>query len=298
MKILPKIDIHVHAVPRPFILSRRGDHYPTPQELRRIYDATGIEKGVLLPEGAYPYGGYDICSGREAFDMVRDFPETLGWWFCGVSPVLGGNTPDEDLSYYLRQYKALGAKGVGEIEENRPFDDPYMLNLFRHCEACGMPVLFHIGSQGGDYGIVDEPGLPRLEKVLGLFPRLKFLGHSQKFWAEISVCDASERDGYPSGPVTPGRTVELMRRYPNLCGDLSAGSGCNALMRDPEFAYSFLEEFSDRLYFGTDICAPSDIDSPMLELASFLDDAMLRGKISYAAYERVSRGNALELLER
>ena len=37
--------------------------------------------------------------------------------------------------------------------------------------------------------------------------------------------------------------------------------------------------------------------SDMMKLSGFLDDAMLRGKISYGAYEKISRGNALDLLE-
>ncbi len=298
MKILPKIDIHVHCVPEPLIRQPNGDTFPTPEQVRAMYDVHGIEKGVLLPDGCYPEGSSDICSPREAKALVRDFPETFGWWFAPLSSMAGRNSPDTDLSFYLMQYKAAGAKGVGEISENKPFDDPMMLNLFRHCEACGMPVIFHIGCQGGDYGIVDDLGLPRLEKVLGMFPNLLFFGHSQKFWAEIGQTDEEGRNGYPAGKVVPGRVPELLRRYPNLRGDLSAGSGCNAVTRDPEFGWAFLEEFADQLYFGTDICTPRDKDSFMLNLSSFLDDAMLRGKISYAAYEKISRGNALDLLER
>ena len=69
-------------------------------------------------------------------------------------------------------------------------------------------------------------------------------------------------------------------------------------MRDPDFGYAFLEEFQDRLFFGTDICDPRNITNPMLKLSAFLDGAMLSGKISYAAYEKISRGNALNLLEK
>jgi len=87
-----------------------------------------------------------------------------------------------------------------------------------------------------------------------------------------------------------------MRKYPNLYGDMSAGSGANAFMRDPEHAYKFIEEFQDRLLFGTDICDPRQIDDPMLKLAEFLDEAMEQDKISYEAYYKVSRGNALKLL--
>ncbi|HBP38486.1 MAG TPA: hypothetical protein DD640_07060 [Clostridiales bacterium] len=298
MKILPKIDIHVHAVPDVMLVRMNGEGFPTPPEIRKIYDSIGVEKGVLLPDGIYPPGAEDICSPREARNMVRCFPETFGWWFCPLSPSLSNNAPDTDLSFYINQYKSFSAKGVGEISENRYFDDPYMTNLFYHCEACDMPVIFHIGRMGRDYGIVDDIGLPRLEKVLKLYPKLQFLGHSQKFWAEIGTCDDSTRDGYPTGKVIPGRLPELMRQYPNLCGDLSAGSGYNAITRDPEFGCAFLEEFSSRLYYGTDICTPSDGTSKMLKLSAFLDDAMLHGKISYLAYERISRGNALDLLEK
>lgn len=297
MKTLPKIDIHVHAVPKPLIRRPNGDGYPTPEEIRAIYDAYGIERGVLLPDGDYPEGSTDICSPREAMRLVEEHPDTFGWWFAPISARAGDNSPDTDLSYYLLQYREAGAKGVGEISENLPFDDPLMLNLFRHCERCGMPVLFHIGNRGGDYGIVDDLGLPRLERVLGMFPKLKFFGHSQKFWAEIGETDEASRGGYPTGKVKPGRVPELLRKYPNLCGDLSAGSGYNAITRDPEFGWAFLEEFADQLFFGTDICAPRNMHSDMMKLSGFLDDAVKDGKISWNAYEKISRGNALDLLE-
>lgn len=290
----------MHATPEEnFIKSFNGTTYATPAQLRRIYDKIGVEKGLLLPPGTYGDCEHDAISMREARDMVKNYPDTLGWWFCGVHPQMGLNKPDTDLSYFINQLKAQGARGIGEITMNMYFDDPFMLNLFRHAEACRMPITFHIGDMGGDYGLVDELGLPRLEKVLGLFPRLKFLGHSQKFWAEISGdCTGENRNGYPAGKVTPGRVVALMRKYPNLCGDLSAGSGYNAISRDLEFGRAFLEEFQDKLYFGTDICAPENITNPMLKLSKLLDDFMMTGQISYTAYEKICRGNALDLLEK
>lgn len=298
---LKKIDIHVHAVPERFIerMGAEGGGYATPAELRTIYDRFNIEGGVLLPEGPHAECSYDTLSQREACRMVEAHPETFVGWFCNINPLMGDNAVDTDLSFFLLQLKAKGAKGIGELTLNRPFDDPYVLNLFHHAERCGMPVTFHIGAPGGhDYGLIDEIGLPRLEKVLKMFPGLRFLGHSQKFWAEIGGgLTQEERAGYPTGKVQPGgRVVELMRSYPNLCGDLSAGSGCNAMMRDPEFAAGFMEEFQDRLYFGTDICDPRNIDNPMMRLSGFLDELAESGAISYAAYEKISRKNALELL--
>ena len=131
-----------------------------------------------------------------------------------------------------------------------------------------------------------------------MFPNLKFLGHSQMFWEEISNYEYRDPEyKFNKGKVIPGgRVVELMRKYPNLLGDLSAGSGHNAMTRDPEFTYAFMEEFADRLYYGIDICRIENIDSPMVQLAAFLDNAMLEGKISYDTYYKICRGNAEKLL--
>lgn len=292
-----KIDIHVHSCNETGIERLDvGGTYATPAQLIEMYDKIGIEKGVILPNVSPACRFYPVTS-EEAHLMVSENPDRFEW-FCAVDPRMGKNSPDADLSYFLNYYKAMGAKGVGEVTANLYFDDPFVLNLFKHCELCNMPVTFHIGLMGNDYGLVDELGLPRLEKVLGMFPNLTFLGHSQKFWSEISSDVTDEnRSTYPTGKVKEGRVVELMRKYKNLCGDLSAGSGYNALSRDPEYAYKFIEEFQDRLFYGTDICDPRNITNPMLKLAAFLDDAVEKGYISEAAYLKVSRQNALKLLE-
>jgi len=170
-----------------------------------------------------------------------------------------------------------------------------VLNLLGHCEALAMPVTFHMSPTiGGNYGLYDEPGLPRLEKALRQFPELTFLGHSQVFWAEIGpLDDPSQRGGYPSGPVAAGgRVVELMRRYPNLHGDLSANSGYNAVSRDEAFGCEFLDEFQDRLCFGTDICSPQTPTPLVGHLLGLLE----RQKISQEVFQKVAASNAARLL--
>ncbi|HOP12173.1 MAG TPA: hypothetical protein PK629_11870 [Oscillospiraceae bacterium] len=298
MERVQKIDIHVHQVLEKGMPRFTGDTFTTPEELLIFYKLLGVEKGVVLP-GVSPEGTFDCHDNKESYQIVRKYPQYF-YWFCNLDPRMGNNSPDTDFSHFLNYYKGLGAKGVGELTANMYFDDPMVLNLFKHCEACDMPVTFHIGFKGNDYGLIDDLGLPRLEKVLNMFPKLKFLGHSQKFWSEISgdVTEQNRGENKP-GKVTPGgRVVELMRKYPNLCGDLSASSGYNAVSRDPEFGYAFMEEFQDRLYYGTDICSPVNITWDMLKLSAFLDEAMEKGKISYAAYKKISRTNALALLER
>ena len=54
-------------------------------------------------------------------------------------------------------------------------------------------------------------------------------------------------------PVLPGgRIPELLRKYPNLYCDISAGSGRLALSRDLDFTRKFLIEFHDRILYARD----------------------------------------------
>ena len=265
----------------------------TCEELRPMYDRIGVEKGVALPIVSPEYES-DQFSVRAARICAKEHPETIGWWFCNVDPRWLTNSPDADLSIPMEYYKSLGAKGLGEFTTNLPVDNPMMQNLFYHAEKCGLPILFHIGKQGGDYGIVDELGLYKIEATLKKFPKLKLIGHSQKWWSEISGDNTEAiRGDRPKTPVVPGgRAVELLRNYPNMYGDLSAGSGGNAIMRDPAFGYKFLEEFQDKLFFGVDYCELSNY----MPLSHFLDDAVEGGHISQKAYNKICRENLLALM--
>ncbi len=53
--------------------------------------------------------------------------------------------------------------------------------------------------------------------------------------------------------MTPGGiTDRYLSDYPNMYGDLSAGSGLNALKRDEDHARDFLERHQDKLIYGSD----------------------------------------------
>ena len=77
-----------------------------------------------------------------------------------------------------------------------------------------------------------------------------------------------------------------MRRYPNLLGDLSAVAD-TTLARD-EVCRAIPQRVQDRLFFGTDICAP-DTPTPLVDFLLRLRDEK---KISETVFEKVARGNA------
>ncbi len=294
--ILKKLDIHAHVVKeKMYPCMGHGREYPlTPLELRGMYDKIGVEKGVALPLVS-PEHMSDQISNRDARLCCEEFPDTIGWWFCNVDPRWLTNSPEADLSIPMQYYKSMGAKGIGEFTANLPIDDPMMQNVFYHAQKNKLPILFHTGNLGDDYGIVDTLGLPKIEMTLQKFPDLILIGHSHKWWSEISAdCTWENRGGNPKGPVIPGgRVVELMRKYPNMYCDLSAGSGENAIVRDPVFGYRFLEEFQDKIFFGVDYCTIGNYRM----LSFFLDEAVEQHHISQTAYNKICRENLLKLVE-
>lgn len=286
------IDVHAHAYRPECPLADGRTRFATPDQVLQRYDELGIEKGVLLPligpETYLPQSNEDILDmcARSGGRFVS---------FCNIDPRAMTNSPDAPLGDWLRHYRDRGCLGVGEVMPNLPFLEPRCQNLFRHVEEVGLPLTFDISSRiGGTYGFYDDPGLPQLEQTLQRFPRLRIFGHGPAFWAEIGRLETvADRAGYPSYPFSEeGVVPKLFRRYPNLHGDLSAGSGFNALARHPEYAARFLTEFQDRLLFATDIC----FTEQKLPLAAFLRDLVEQGRLSEEAFTKIARDNAVRLL--
>ena len=279
-------DIHLHGSK---VRHPKVKGFTSPEGLIELMDNSSTGKAVVLPIVS-PECMSTIVTPEEVLEICALYPDRL-IPFCNLDPRYLTNSPKADFRPLLSAYKELGCKGVGEFIPNIPLDDPLNMNLFGQVEEIGFPLTFHLAPQvGGFYGCYDDAGLPRLEKVLKQFPRLVFLGHSQVFWAEIGpLNNPEERKGYPKGPILKdGRLVELMRKYPNLHGDLSAGSGFNAISRDPEFGNRFLEEFQDRLYWGT--------DHAKLPFVPYFRNLKEKHLISAAAYEKITWKNAARLL--
>jgi predicted TIM-barrel fold metal-dependent hydrolase len=202
--------------------------------------------------------------------------------FCDIDPRTTYLKP-RDISAMLARYVAAGAKGLGEHKCGTAIDDPGNLNIFRACSELRLPVLLHMDTIRN----TDAPGLPGLERALQAAPGATFIGHANAWWSSISADVTPQMlGGYPTGPVKPGGAIErLMDRYENLYGDLSAGSGLNAIRRDPDFGREFLIRRADRLLFGTDYLA----EGQAVDQFAYLEQLDLPAEVQAKIYRENAR---------
>ena len=281
-----KIDLHLHLS---FHSLPKGDKMSVSsyREMLPHLKKLGIEKGVLMSSGETP-SLLPMGTNEENYRIVSADPDHYAW-MCNLD--YDGNP--ETIYDRLLACKEKGAVGIGELIINRRLDDPFFHRLFEAAGRLKLPVTFHMSPEVGySYGVVDEPGLPLLEDCLRCHPDTLFLGHSQTFWIEISAdapVDKEGRNRWGEGPVLPGgRVPQLFAKYPNLYGDLSANSAGCAMMRDPEFGLNFLETYSERLFFATDM-----VNTEMIfPLGQWLDEQATAGKLTRAAYENICFKNA------
>ncbi|MBL7223066.1 MAG: amidohydrolase family protein [Candidatus Brocadiae bacterium] len=286
------IDVHAH-IGR--IGHRRTDTLSAAQLVAKM-DAWGIDRACVLPLADCPEGWYLHNTTDDVLAACAAFPDRL-IPFCLVDPRFGDATPRTDFGDLLAEYRERGCVGIGEFIPNLPFDDPLCMNLYRQAGEAGLPVLFDLtATLDHGYGVVDDPGLSRLERALRECGDTAFIGHGPAFWSEISASvPEAERGGYPQGPVVgEGAVPRLMGAHPNLWADLSAGSGHNAITRDPAFGLAFLHRFQDKLLFGTDVLRHDQAadDVPIVATFQSIRD---EGALGAAACEKIAHANAVRL---
>lgn len=274
------IDIHTHVGRLLHRLPPNGV-----DDLVATLDRAGIDQAAVMTVESPEELDYYVTTEQVLAACAR-YPARL-IPFCGLDP--RRRYPDRfDPRPIIAEYAARGCRGFGEILAGVPIDHPGLQAIYGVCGEFGLPVLFHT-----DHLIcADEPGAPRLERMLQRFPETVFIGHAIRFWAEISAGATAEQfqiGVYASGPVAPGGVTDrLLGQYPNLYGDLSAGSGLNALTRDPAFGLDFLERRQDKLLFGTDTLQPGQ--------AVPIVDFLRHCAIGEEAREKICYRNAQRLL--
>ena len=162
----------------------------------------------------------------------------------------------DKLDFAVNTY---GVRICGELKLRMTYDNPDALRMYRYCGEHHLAVLVHIDYEFDTGSKYPRPnwwyggGIGALERAAASCPETVFIGHAPGFWGHISGDDLYKTDAYPSVKVQPGgKLIEILQKYPNVYCDMSAGSGLNALTRDPDFAKRFLTEFQDRILYGRD----------------------------------------------
>ena len=278
----PIVDIHQHVGysgrPNDVLLSHQR--------------AMGITTTILLPAGravntASTHEGVSNglqaqCLGNEA---CRQFARAHSKEF-----LFGANeVPDIDgATREIERYLKLGGVVVAEQKFGVECDSPEMQRIYALAQARRVPVLMHWQFQMYNYGF------ERFHKMLEKYPKVNFLGHAQTWWANVDKNNSDQTVMYPKSPVTPGGlTDRYLSDYPNMYGDLSAGSGLNALTRDEGFARDFLTRHQDKLVYGSD-CSDHEGSGPKCQGAQTI--AAIRRLAGTKAIERkLLYGNAKRL---
>jgi uncharacterized protein len=268
----PIIDIHQHTN-----YSGRSD-----DELIRHQREMGVARTVLLPAGS-KYGLAAECGGNDTVVAVaRKLPKEYVY-FANELPDIPEARP------VIEKYLKMGAIGIGEQKFPVDADSSHIDLIASIAERHRVPVLLHFEFQ--HYNL----NLDRFYKILDRHPKVNFIGHAQTWWCNIDKgCD--QKTMYPVGDVTPGGiTDRLLSDYPNMYGDLSAGSGLNSMLRDESHARDFLKRHQDKLLFGSD-CNDRQANGPDC-LGSKIIAAVRKLAPDKQAERKMLYGNASKLLK-
>lgn len=268
---VPVIDFHQHT------------HYSgrTDEELVLHQREMGVSLTVLLPAGS-KYGLAAEAWGNDSVvALARQYPNEFVF-FANELPDL------PETRRVLEKYLKLGAKGIGEQKFPVDCDSPHTRLVAEIARDHGVPVLMHFEHEHYNFGI------ERFHTILEKYPTVNFVGHAQTFWGNIDK-NHSQPAMYPKGPVARGGiTDRLLSDYPNMWGDLSAGSGLNAMLRDEDHARGFLERHQNRLIWASDCndrAGHGEACSGSQQLAA------IRRLAPESALPKLLNGNARKLLK-
>ncbi len=280
----PIIDIHQHVG-----YSGRSDDV-----LLAHQRAIGATTTILLPAGRpanRPSTHEGVSNGLQANCLGNEACHQFARAHSKAFVVGANEVPDvEDATQTIERYLKLGAVVIAEQKFGVECDSPEMQRIYRLAQAYRVPVLMHWQFEMYNYGF------ERFYRMLEKYPKVNFLGHAQTWWANIDRNHSDQSVLYPKGPVTPGGLTErYLSDYPNMYGDLSAGSGLNALTRDEDFTRDFLKRHQDKLIYGSD-CNDLDGAGPTCQGAQTIA-ALRRLSASKRIERRLLHDNAKQLFQ-
>lgn len=277
-----KIDIHNH----PMWYNYTADRFVENMDKYGI-DKTCLLSWEALPDEYNPSYSHILPFSREnlaiPFEYCISFAEKYpDRFYIGYCP---DPRREDAIPKLVSAYNTYGVRICGELKLRMMYDNPDALRFYRKCGELGLAVLVHIDYEFPAASSHPRPnywyggGIEAFGRACEACPETTFIGHAPGFWAHISGDGKAYKEAYPLGKVEPGGLLPLyLDKYPNLMCDISAGSGCRALTRDPEHALGFLTKYQDRILFGRDY-----FDNQHIE---FLESIPLSGEVKEKIYHK------------
>ena len=211
----------------------------------------GVTRTILLPAGrplSVPSTHQGKSNGLDAQAAGNDVCYRFAQARPDAFAFAANEVPDiPEATREIEQYLKRGALLIAEQKFGVDCDSAEMQRIYALAQAYRVPVLMQWQFKMYNYGF------ERFYKMLEKYPKVNFIGHAQTWWANIDKNHHDQSVLYPKGPVTRGGlTDSYLSDYPNMFGDLSAGSGNNALTRDEDFTRDFLTRHQDKLLYGSD----------------------------------------------
>lgn len=204
-----------------------------------VMNKLNISKMVLLGSpkatiyGGSGFEGYDE-NNKEILKFVHTYPKRF-IALCTINP------RDKDKLKKLKNCIDNGATGLKlysghSLFYDLPLNTTVMDEIYEYCEINSIPILFHVNA--GKYK-------QEFESVLKKYPRLKI--NCPHF------CLSS---------INISRLKYLLNTYPNLYTDISFGAfvkpGLRRISKNVSKFKDFMEQYQDRVMFGTDMVITSN----------------------------------------
>ena len=309
----PVVDFHSHNYPK-----SDGEV----KEWIKTMDAAGIVKSIIL---SYSTGaGFDSVVERFAPYKNR-FEVWCGFDYTGYDQP---GWEQHAIAELERCYKK-GARGVGELGDKGlgelyslptpgygiHIDDPRMQPLLRRCAELHMPVSIHVAEDAWMYDRPDSTNDGLMNSATWHVDQTKkgLLTHDQLVNSLENAVKNNPKTTFIACHLANccadlNKLGRLFDKYPNLYADIAARYG--ELAPIPRFAHAFIEKYSDRIVYGTDMGMKKEMYETTFRILETADEHFydfdlfsyhwpLYGlALSDATLKKIYNGNCKKILSR
>src|SRR5262249_16090627 len=148
-------------------------------------EGCGVTNAVLLTSGS---------AGEQVKAIQAKYPNRFVW---SASQDITKPDPPEVFTKPLKTRR----QGLGEIKLHGEADGPELRRMYALVAELDAPILAHFQEVPHFEGEgVFSTGFKRFEAMLKAYPKTRFIGHADAFWANLSADYANEA-AYPTGPI-------------------------------------------------------------------------------------------------